>query len=591
MKSVSIITISEETKSDFLIALSKCIQKQDYQNIIEWIILDTSTINNLPNDLTKTILTLESDKSLPKIIYRKTNKLSSGGWRNELNSLAKGNIIVCMNDTNFYPENRVSHSVSMMNQSNKNISGCHPIYFFDVHYQKLYQLKENSNHPLANTLAYTKTYLENHSFDEKSYNDDCASFVNNIDETVCQLEAKFCGLEFSFVENNFFKKSIFLNYHVSVRRRIIVETEYTLENYINDANILDFYNKISSLKNKPNDSNYDIVYFIGRCVYWSPSQEDLGGSEQAVKYLSQEWANLGKKVAVYGNIHPEGLYQGVHYIDYNKFRFWDNYNILILWRVYGCVPYLDQKLNAKKLLIDIHDHDNLINDRLIKYKEKISTLFVKSVFQQETIEKDTNTQFNFANIPNGLRVDKILEKVNISRIKYRMCYCNCYTRGLERLLEGIWPIIYKLQPLAEFHIYYGMYDVGDYFETKMRKLLSQPGVMDHGRQPLNVITRERYMSCFHFYYTDVPEIDCISVRESLISGCIPILSDVSIYRNRDGIHLKWLPDTPENNETIANIVVKLMENDIVQKELSSICKNSPTITNWKETAQKWLEYM
>jgi hypothetical protein len=59
----------------------------------------------------------------------------------------------------------------------------------------------------------------------------------------------------------------------------------------------------------------------------------------------------------------------------------------------------------------------------------------------------------------------------------------------------MWPVIHHLEPRAELHVYYGMNNVKDEnFKNALTKLLAMPGVMDHGRQPMELIIREKYLS-------------------------------------------------------------------------------------------------
>jgi hypothetical protein len=129
------------------------------------------------------------------------------------------------------------------------------------------------------------------------------------------------------------------------------------------------------------------------------------------------------------------------------------------------------------------------------------------------------------------------------------------------------------------------------FKNEMRQLLSQPGVMDHGRQSIEIISREKHLSTFHFYYTDWQEIDSISIRESLVAGCIPILSNVKVFKYRDGIHMQWLPDILDFNTQIAYGVIELMHNTELQTELRAKFRRSSTIVSWKQVAQEWMKYM
>ena len=161
-------------------------------------------------------------------------------------------------------------------------------------------------------------------------------------------------------------------------------------------------------------------------------------------------------------------------------------------------------------------------------------------------------------IPNGIRVNKFnVQPDNTERNPYRFCYCSCYTRGLDKIISVLWNIIYNYEPRAELHVYYGMTGINDEnYKNYLLKLLAQPGVMDHGRQPVEMIIREKYLSTYHFYITNSEtEIDCISIRESLLTGCIPIISKFGVFQNRHGIQYNWDPTNKLLCKAIADNII------------------------------------
>jgi hypothetical protein len=126
------------------------------------------------------------------------------------------------------------------------------------------------------------------------------------------------------------------------------------------------------------------------------------------------------------------------------------------------------------------------------------------------------------------------------------------------------------------------------FKKEMTTLLASPGVMDHGRQPLDIIVREKYMSNFHLYVTNTSEIDCISIKESLVAGAIPIISTSSIFKERDGIHIE-IDDT--NTMSYANLALKVLE--LMKGNLGSLrnnLKESKTLIGWHDISKKWLSH-
>jgi hypothetical protein len=141
------------------------------------------------------------------------------------------------------------------------------------------------------------------------------------------------------------------------------------------------------------------------------------------------------------------------------------------------------------------------------------------------------------------------------------------------------------------------YIFDEQFKLKMKLLLSQPGVMDHGRQPMEMIVREKNLSSFHLYLNDsIAEIDCISIRESLVTGCIPVISKFGVFAERHGLQFDWEPEKWKKNKTfddncerIANELVLYMKNKQYTENASKQLTYSPTIIGWDVIARRWLE--
>lgn len=133
------------------------------------------------------------------------------------------------------------------------------------------------------------------------------------------------------------------------------------------------------------------------CIYcgpaftpWSPKQLDnpgesfIGGSEEAVIYLSKELAKLGWKITVYADpASNEGEYDGITYLPYYKFNTADDFNIIVAWRR---PSFVDENLKAKKIYIWCHDIQNQL-DYTPERLEKISKVMVLSPWHRTNIPK------------------------------------------------------------------------------------------------------------------------------------------------------------------------------------------------------------
>ena len=129
----------------------------------------------------------------------------------------------------------------------------------------------------------------------------------------------------------------------------------------------------------------------------------------------------------------------------------------------------------------------------------------------------------------------------------------------------------------------------DNYKNYLLKLLAQPGVMDHGRQPIEMIIREKYLSTFHFYITNTEaEIDCISIRESLVTGCIPLLSNFGVFKERQGFHFDFNNDKEIKMSAIN--IINLLKNPQKIIEFREKIKTDSTIVNWESVALEWTKY-
>ena len=128
------------------------------------------------------------------------------------------------------------------------------------------------------------------------------------------------------------------------------------------------------------------------------------------------------------------------------------------------------------------------------------------------------------------------------------------------------------------------------YKNRLRQLMSQPGVMEHGRQSMDMVIREKHMSTFHLYLsTSVAEIDCISVRESLVAGCIPIISNFGVFAGRHGLQFNWDPSNKELGKSVASDIINKMNNKQFIESARTQLMGSNTIIGWNDVAKQWLQ--
>lgn len=612
---VSIVTITQLKRFECIRILRDMIKSQTYKNIIEWVIVEGSKTKEEADKNKIYISELKEsvkDEQFPEIVYVEyVEGRKLGGLRNVGNTTCKGDITVCMDDDDFYPITRVAHAVEKLEGSSAKIAGCSAVLIYDYFLDKLYKFKPfGPNHSTNNCMAWKKSYLKDNKHDDTKEMAEESSFTKLFTEPMVQLDAEHTIVVSSHDGNTFNKRELLVGGTHKINPQLS-QIDEPITNYIKEP----FYTRLRNLFYHEFDSPYDIVYFAGGLsIKWDPRDESLGGSEQAIVNLVNVWSRLGKKVAVYCELgapeiqhlgakltkadQPDLTHNGVDYFIWRKFPFEARFKTVILWRLYGLWSGAPYPIKAKNIWLDCHDNfGNNFPESWKKYGHVINKVLFKSKFHLEEFEKHCNVKLESSRydiIPNGVRVERFrVNKDNVPRNPYRFCYCSCYMRGLIEILQFMWPIIYQLEPRAELHVYYGMDNVKDENAKKViKELLSQPGVMDHGRQPMDIIIREKYMSSFHLYITNTPiEIDCISIRESMATGCIPLLSNFGVFKERDGLHFDLVDKDPKCYQQIGLKLSSLLKQTDKFEGFRNQIKNSTQLIGWDLVAMKWLQLM
>jgi len=190
----------------FIKTLIKCFEHQTYpKDKMEWIIIDDGT--DKIEDLVKDI---------PQVKYYKYDEqMVLGKKRNIMHEKCSGDIIVYMDDDDYYPPERVSHSVEMLLSHPKALcAGASEIYIYFKHINQMYQFGPyGPNHATAGTFAFKKELLDEHSYDDNAALAEEKHFLKNYTVPFVQLEPKKTILVFSHIHNTFDKKTLLDNPH------------------------------------------------------------------------------------------------------------------------------------------------------------------------------------------------------------------------------------------------------------------------------------------------------------------------------------------------------------------------------------------
>lgn len=197
---VSVCTPTYNRRS-FMKKLINMFDNQDYsKNMLEWIIID---------DGEDKIKDLVIDHPLVKYISV-NEKLSIGKKRNFMNECCQGDIIVYMDDDDFYPPTRISHAVyKLLKYPNILCAGCSKLDVYFTFDKSVYTFGPyNDNHATANTFAFKKELLQYTNFENDAIVGEEKYFLKNYTIPMIQLNTKKTILAVSHNSNTFDKRQI-----------------------------------------------------------------------------------------------------------------------------------------------------------------------------------------------------------------------------------------------------------------------------------------------------------------------------------------------------------------------------------------------
>ena len=225
----------------FINAMISCFNNQDYpQDRMEWIIIDDGT------DPVEDMVA-----SHPRVKYFKYDtKMTLGKKRNLLHEKSRGEILVYMDDDDYYPPQRVSHAVEMLVSHPEALcAGSSEIYIYFKHIGQMKRFGPyGPNHATAGTFAFKRKLLKNNRYNDDACLAEERAFLKDYTVPFVQLNPMKVILVFSHEHNTFDKRKLLVNANPEIvrdspkkvmdfikdhelRRFYMVELEKLLENY------------------------------------------------------------------------------------------------------------------------------------------------------------------------------------------------------------------------------------------------------------------------------------------------------------------------------------------------------------------------
>jgi len=228
---VSIITPTFNRRP-FYPMIIQCFQNQTYpKDKMEWIIIDDGT--DKIEDLVKDI---------PQVKYFKYDeKMTLGRKRNLAHEKASGDILVYMDDDDYYPPERVRHAVDMLRTTNKALcAGSSEMFIYFKHLNKMLKFGPyGANHSTAATFAFKKELLKITKYDDDAALAEEKNFLKDYTIPFVQLDPKKTILVFSHNHNSFDKKKLLEN--VQIPNKVIHYTDLTVDDLVKEPEIKKFF--------------------------------------------------------------------------------------------------------------------------------------------------------------------------------------------------------------------------------------------------------------------------------------------------------------------------------------------------------------
>lgn len=214
----------------FIPFIKRCIEQQTYpKSRIEWVIID---------DGTDPIGDLVANDDYVKYFYY-PEKMLLGKKRNLMHKKCSGDIIIYMDDDDYYPKERISHAVETLLQNpDFLIAGSSEMHIYFDSRNTVYQCGPYKDyHATAATFAFRKELLLQTSYNEDNALAEERHFLKNYTIPLKQLDTQKSIMVFSHKHNSLNKEKLLDNME-STKTKL---SRFTVDDFINDAILKQFY--------------------------------------------------------------------------------------------------------------------------------------------------------------------------------------------------------------------------------------------------------------------------------------------------------------------------------------------------------------
>lgn len=242
----------------FIQNMLNCVFYQTYpKHLIEWIIVDDGTDHIEDIILNYQTNMQQNNIEICNIRYTKLNeRMPLGKKRNYINSLADNDILIYIDDDDYYPPTRIQHAVECLINSNCLVAGSTILYncFLDINQTNQTNQSNNNefnplivkfgeyglNHSTEASLAFKKQLLEQTRYDDNSSLAEAKTFLKNYTIPMIQLDPFKTVLAMSHSQSSIDRNKL-LDDRLNGGKTTL--TDLKLNNFIINENEYDiFYN-------------------------------------------------------------------------------------------------------------------------------------------------------------------------------------------------------------------------------------------------------------------------------------------------------------------------------------------------------------
>ena len=213
----------------FIPMIIKCFENQTYPlDRMEWIIIDDGT--DKIEDLVKDIKQVK--------YFHYPEKMFLGKKRNEMHDKCSGDIIIYMDDDDYYPPTRVAHAVdTLLAHPEAMCAGCSQMFIYFKHIDKMFQFGPyGPNHATAASFAFRKELLLTSRYEETAALAEESAFLKQYTVPFVQLDVFQTILVFSHVHNSFDKRKM-----LEVANNYVQMSEVKVTDFVKDSFIWKFF--------------------------------------------------------------------------------------------------------------------------------------------------------------------------------------------------------------------------------------------------------------------------------------------------------------------------------------------------------------